>query len=83
MGEIDLLFCCRIADYNEKQSRLHEYIEEESVLQEKIGILSEALRKAKNLVVYTGAGISTAAQIPDYRGPNGVWTCLQKGQKVR
>lgn len=32
------------------------------------------LSRAQRVVVLTGAGVSTASGIPDYRGPRGVWT---------
>ena len=32
------------------------------------------IRSARRVLVFTGAGISTASGIPDFRGPEGVWT---------
>ncbi len=39
--------------------------------------LSDHLRAARRIFLFTGAGISTGSGIPDFRGPQGVWTRRQ------
>lgn len=41
-----------------------------------------AIRSAERIVVLTGAGISTDSGIPDFRGPNGVWTKDPEAEKL-
>jgi NAD-dependent protein deacetylase/lipoamidase len=43
-------------------------------MKDKIAALSQYLRQSRRILLFTGAGVSTASGIPDFRGPQGVWT---------
>ncbi|CAL8281503.1 unnamed protein product [Lota lota] len=59
---------------------LPEKFDSPEELKEKVKKLTEMIKECQFLVVHSGAGISTASGIPDFRGPKGVWTMEEKGE---
>lgn len=68
-----------LAQYDKEKE---EYIEPNSTLLPKIKEIAKALKKANHCICFTGAGVSTSANIPDFRGPKGVWTKEDKKEKI-
>jgi NAD-dependent deacetylase len=55
-----------------KQQRLEQVIE----------TTARWIIKCEHIVAFTGAGISTESGVPDFRGPNGVWTRRDAGLRA-
>jgi NAD-dependent SIR2 family protein deacetylase len=51
----------------------------EERLDEHIGTIARWIVGSERIVAFTGAGISTDSGIPDFRGPEGVWTRRDAG----
>lgn len=51
----------------------------QSDIENRINTLAHWMLESQHLVVFTGAGISTESGLPDFRGPDGVWTRRDKG----
>jgi NAD-dependent deacetylase len=51
-------------------------------MNERIEAARDWIEKSQRVVVLTGAGISTESGIPDFRGPQGVWTKNPKAEKL-
>ena len=62
-----------------------ELSEADADLERKVDALADLVADAKakgGAVVHTGAGISTSVGIPDFRGPNGIWTLQKEGKSM-
>src|SRR3712207_6411424 len=44
--------------------------------------VADLIRAAQRVTLLTGAGISTESGIPDFRGPNGIWTKDPQAQRM-
>jgi len=60
-----------------------EYFDTPKELKKKIKQLTKWISSSKHFVSFTGAGVSTSAGIPDYRGPQGAWTLRDQGALKR
>jgi NAD-dependent deacetylase len=49
---------------------------------DQIDVVRRWIRESRRIVALTGAGISTESGIPDFRGPQGVWTTNPKAEKL-
>uniref|UniRef100_A0A914C8M8 protein acetyllysine N-acetyltransferase n=1 Tax=Acrobeloides nanus TaxID=290746 RepID=A0A914C8M8_9BILA len=60
--------------------QVREFECDETTLDYQAQQLATWIRQSKHFVAFTGAGISTSAGIPDFRGPQGVWTLRARGE---
>jgi mono-ADP-ribosyltransferase sirtuin 6 len=63
------------------REEIEEHFDSEKKVDAAARDVAQLLKDSKHAVVYTGAGISTSAKLPDYRGPNGIWTLRDQGKK--
>jgi NAD-dependent deacetylase len=70
--------------YNRRKSGIKEnqIMTKETDFERKMRTLKSLILKARNMTVFTGAGVSTLSGIPDFRGKNGLYSGPWKGMPV-
>mmetsp|Transcript_12254 Transcript_12254/g.15883 ORF Transcript_12254/g.15883 Transcript_12254/m.15883 type:complete len:318 (-) Transcript_12254:1023-1976(-) len=77
-------YAARLSFYaNKGVCGLRETYDTKRSLKTKLNQLVKLVKEAKHLVAITGAGISTSSGIPDFRGPNGVWTKEKEAERKK
>jgi mono-ADP-ribosyltransferase sirtuin 6 len=77
-------YASRLKEYpNKGICGLPEKKETRRSYQLKLQQLMQLIDQSPYIVLLTGAGISTAAGIPDFRGPNGIWTLEQQKEESK
>ena len=69
---------------NALEEKAEEKEDSRQEIDDGVAVVMRLLREDANcaFVLHTGAGISTSAKIPDFRGKNGVWTKQRRGEVV-
>ena len=77
-------YASRLSEYpNKGKVGLPENCDTRRALSIKLKHLTRELEASSYTVVLTGAGISTASGIPDFRGPNGIWTKEKERERMQ
>eukprot|EP00771_Trimastix_marina_P000268 gnl/Trimastix_PCT/1280.p1 GENE.gnl/Trimastix_PCT/1280~~gnl/Trimastix_PCT/1280.p1 ORF type:complete len:532 (+),score=133.72 gnl/Trimastix_PCT/1280:155-1750(+) len=61
--------------------QMEEHYESPEQMRSKARRIAQMIRSSNHCVFFTGAGVSTSTGIPDFRGPQGVWTLAAKGEQ--
>jgi NAD-dependent SIR2 family protein deacetylase len=59
-----------------------EYFDPPEVVDRLAKDLAKQIKDGKHFIAFTGAGVSTSAGIPDFRGPEGAWTLRAQGREL-
>ncbi|KAK3116788.1 hypothetical protein LTR53_002490 [Teratosphaeriaceae sp. CCFEE 6253] len=62
---------------------VREHLEADDKIEAKARTLAGQIRKSRHFIVFTGAGLSTSAGVPDFRGPAGKWTLEAQGKRFQ